>query len=162
MFKSLRRCNIYYQIYYMKRTDIKNNIEKILNGEMTITFVPAFRDWLKKDKWLGEPKCVECGILEEWNEKPLLLELDHIDGDKHNNTRGNLRYMCPNCHSQTSTFRSKNYKKETHTKWVHEDVLIESIKKGGSIADILRDAGLSPKGDNYNRVHRLKIKHNLK
>ena len=33
----------------MKRTDIKNNIDKILNGEMEITFVPAFRDRIKKD-----------------------------------------------------------------------------------------------------------------
>jgi ribosomal protein L44E len=145
----------------MKRTDIKNNIEKILNGEMIITFVPSFRDRIKKEKLLGELKCDECGIEEEWNNKPLSLELDHIDGDKHNNKRTNLRYLCPNCHSQTSTFRVKNYKKLPTRKWIDDSVLIESIKQEGSIADILRRAGLRAVGDNYNRVHRLKIKYNL-
>jgi 5-methylcytosine-specific restriction endonuclease McrA len=147
----------------MKRTNIKDNMEKILNGEMKITFVPAFRDRIKKEKLLGEPKCAECGITDLWNGKSLSLELDHINGDKHNNTRENLRYLCPNCHSQTNTFRVKNYNpiKSTKRKWVKDEDLIKSIKQGGSIADILRRANLKPVGDNYNRVHRLKIKYNI-
>ncbi len=145
----------------MKRTDIKNNIDKILNGEMEITFVPAFRDRIKKDKLIGEVECSGCKIKEEWNGKPLLLELDHIDGNKHNNKRENLRYLCPNCHSQTNTFRSKNYEKTNKRKWVEEEKIIDSIKKGGSIADILRRVGLRAVGDNYNRVQRIKIKYKL-
>ena len=145
----------------MKKTDIKNNIEKILNGEMEILFVPAFRDRVKKEKLIGELICSECGIKEEWNGKYLSLEMDHIDGDKHNNRRENLRYLCPNCHSQTETFRSKNYIKSSSRTWVHDDILIENIIKGGSIAYILRQSGLKPIGDNYNRVHRLRKKHNI-
>lgn len=37
------------------------------------------------------------------------LELDHIDGDPDNNTEGNLRLLCPNCHSLTPTYRNLNF-----------------------------------------------------
>jgi len=69
------------------------------------------RSRLLKNKLLKagliEEKCVECGIPSEWNGKPLVLELDHVDGDKHNNVLNNLRLLCPNCHSQTPTFRGR-------------------------------------------------------
>ncbi len=51
--------------------------------------------------------CFECGIGPTWNDKPLVLQLDHIDGDSDNNYPKNLRLLCPNCHSQTENFGSK-------------------------------------------------------
>ena len=54
-----------------------------------------------------EYKCEECGI-SEWLGKPLSLQLEHIDGNHHNNSFENLKILCPNCHSQTSTFAGKN------------------------------------------------------
>lgn len=39
------------------------------------------------------------------------LELDHIDGNKDNNSLENLRFLCPNCHSQTDTYSGKNNRK---------------------------------------------------
>lgn len=53
--------------------------------------------------------CAECGI-SEWNGKAITLEVDHIDGDNKNNNRENLRGLCPNCHSQTDTWRGRNMK----------------------------------------------------
>lgn len=141
--------------------DIKNNLDKILLGEFKINYVPAFRIHLKKNNSLGEYKCFECNIKNNWNNKELLLELDHIDGNKNNNIKSNLRWLCPNCHSQTSTFRSKNYNK-INIKWISEKKLLNSIKQGGNIADILRRVNLKPKGDNYNRIHKLCLKYNIK
>lgn len=54
-------------------------------------------------------KTGECEVCEitEWNGKPITIELDHIDGDRNNHTLENLKMLCPNCHSQTPTFRGK-------------------------------------------------------
>ena len=59
------------------------------------------------DEGYKEHKCESCGI-EEWMDNPISLELDHIDGDRTNHSLDNLRILCPNCHSQTSTYRGKN------------------------------------------------------
>jgi hypothetical protein len=55
---------------------------------------------------LKEIKCEECG-LEYWNNKVITLELDHVNGITNDNRIENLRILCPNCHSQTETFRRK-------------------------------------------------------
>lgn len=55
-----------------------------------------------------EEKCSECGQLPEHNGKPLSLAVDHINGNGFDNRKENLRFLCPNCHSQTETFGGKN------------------------------------------------------
>ena len=57
-------------------------------------------------------QCSICKTPPVWNDKELTLQLDHIDGDNTNNEPSNLRWLCPNCHSQTRTFAGKNVKKE--------------------------------------------------
>ncbi|KKK65833.1 hypothetical protein LCGC14_2970170, partial [marine sediment metagenome] len=54
-----------------------------------------------------EEICVACGLMPTWAEKPLTLQLDHANGDSKDNRFENLRFLCPNCHSQTSTFGGK-------------------------------------------------------
>jgi len=51
--------------------------------------------------------CQICNI-KEWNGKKIILEVDHIDGDYSNNHVDNLRAICPNCHSQTNTYKNRN------------------------------------------------------
>jgi 5-methylcytosine-specific restriction endonuclease McrA len=51
-----------------------------------------------------------------WMDKPIHLELDHIDGNSTNNNLTNLRLICPNCHSQTPTYKNRNKGKGRHSR----------------------------------------------
>jgi 5-methylcytosine-specific restriction endonuclease McrA len=53
--------------------------------------------------------CESCGI-SEYNDKHISLEVNHIDGNNGNHHLSNLQVLCPNCHSQTDTYRSKKLK----------------------------------------------------
>lgn len=52
--------------------------------------------------------CGRCGTGELWQGRKLVLEIDHINGDRLDNRIENLRYLCPSCHSQTNTFAGRN------------------------------------------------------
>ena len=54
------------------------------------------------------PYQCQCGNKGEWQDKKLSLQLDHINGINNDHRIDNLRWLCPNCHSQTATFGSKN------------------------------------------------------
>jgi hypothetical protein len=56
---------------------------------------------------LKEHKCEKCNLT-EWNNVPIPLELNHIDGNRHNHHISNLEIICPNCHAQTDNYRGKN------------------------------------------------------
>lgn len=57
----------------------------------------------------GVPRvCALCRQGETWRGEPLRLHIDHLNGDPLDNRKKNLRYLCPNCHSQTGNFGVKN------------------------------------------------------
>lgn len=88
------------------RTSVTIPLDVILNGDH-----PHYQTYKLKNRLVKEGilkyACNCCG-LSEWQNKSIGLELDHIDGDKYNHRLSNLRLLCPNCHSQTDTYRGRN------------------------------------------------------
>lgn len=61
---------------------------------------------------LGVPyQCFICKI-DNWQNNPITLQLEHKDGDRYNFTYNNLCLLCPNCHSQTPTYGGGNQKRK--------------------------------------------------
>jgi len=77
-------------------------------------YYPRMRIWVIKFKLL--PYICECSNTGVWQGKPLSLQLDHKDGNRRNNNLTNLRWLCPNCHTQTITYGPKRLKKEKPAK----------------------------------------------
>lgn len=63
--------------------------------------IRLFKEGLLKNQ------CYECGCQPEWRGEKLALHLDHINGVSNDHRVENLRMLCPNCHSQTSTYSNK-------------------------------------------------------
>ena len=101
-------------------------------------------------KW--EKKCIICGLT-EWNNKPLMMQLDHIDGNSSNNRIENLRLLCPNCHSQTDTYCGKSINKGK--KIVSDEDLTKALKETKNVRQALIMVGLAPKGSNYSRAYKM-------
>lgn len=97
-------------------------------------------------------KCEECGLT-DWKNKAISLELDHIDGNHQNNDLKNLRLLCPNCHSQTNTFRGRNI--NTGVSKVSDEELLDALKNNKNIRQALICVGLTPRGPSYKRAYKL-------
>lgn len=52
-------------------------------------------------------QCADCGLGAFWNDKPITLQVDHQNGDILDCTLPNLRFLCPNCHSQTWNYSGR-------------------------------------------------------
>lgn len=60
------------------------------------------------DNQLIKYECQKCKNIGEWNGFPLTLHIDHISGINDDHRISNLRFLCPNCHSQTDTYSGKH------------------------------------------------------
>jgi hypothetical protein len=114
--QNLKCQNCGKQLKYKKSTTNKycnNSCQKDYEGKAKVKYwlegkkeptVSIVRRYLKQNKGYF---CEVCRI-DEWNNKEIVLEIDHIDGDCFNNSPSNFRFICPNCHSQTSTYKGAN------------------------------------------------------
>jgi hypothetical protein len=84
--------------------------------------------------------CEGCG-LSEWRGKPIVLELEHKNGDRKDNTRDNLELLCPNCHAQTPTWR-KGWVKGFKTSRYTDEQLIAAIKDSENLNQVLEKLDL--------------------
>lgn len=94
-------------------------LPKIPLQEILVRNSQYSRQSLKKrliDEGLLKKECHICNQAPEWQGKPLVFVLDHINGVRNDNRIENLRLLCPNCNSQQSTFAGKNNKVHWHCK----------------------------------------------
>ena len=90
-------------------TPVKRNEENIFIENSTAD-QKTLRRWYLKGCYT-EYKCSVCGQEPIWQNKPLTLILDHVNGDNHDDRLENLRWVCPNCNQQLDTTNGKNRKK---------------------------------------------------
>lgn len=86
-------------------------IKRWLNGEENGNF-PSMKIHNYVKRYLMEKHnncCQECGwgVTNEHTGR-VPLQIHHIDGDCTNNREDNLQLLCPNCHSLTENFGSRN------------------------------------------------------
>ena len=115
-------CGFSCQQLFTWETVTKPRVER---GECTHNSAEVLKKYLRGT--VGD-ECEQCGQLPQHNGKPLVLQLDHIDGDSDNNFPKNLRLLCPNCHTQTDNFGSKG-KGSRYKKFSKRNQYLQEFKK---------------------------------
>ena len=145
---SIRTEEVYDKIVKTKK---QNHIKQILESDYKDLSFESLRFRILYEQ---ENKCNKCG-LDKWLGQDLVLELEHKDGNNKNNVRDNLEMICPNCHSLTERWRGRNKKERRHR--VPDKQLLESLLiNDWNMRQALLGVGLSAKGGNYKRCHKLK------
>ena len=106
-------------------------------------------------------KCESCKN-EKWQDKPIPLEVHHLDGDNLNNVIENLQLLCPNCHALTENFRNKNTTEKVKRQEISEEKFKEALESSPNIRQALIKLDLAPKGGNYTRANEIIAKYNIK
>ena len=99
----------HFKPFHRTNQKAKYSLEEILIPNSPYTNITKLKKRLLKAGLLTY-ECECCGNKGEWKGRPLVLQLAHKDGDHNNHSLDNLRFLCPNCHSQTDTYSGKNAK----------------------------------------------------
>lgn len=130
---------------------IQNRIQEIRDEPFKFYSTSRLHNFLIQNEI--EYKCAKCGCT-DWQDEKISLEVDHINGVKQDNRLENLRYLCPNCHSQTTTYKGKNIRTGTVARVTDEEIL-QAYRQEGSIRKALLLVRMDPQGANYNRVYEI-------
>lgn len=96
---------------YVPNTEQANKKHRISDKDFFVKGIERDNKGIRKrilQNGYIEYKCAICSQKPVWNNKSLVLQIDHINGDHLDNRLENIRFLCPNCHSQTDTFSGKN------------------------------------------------------
>lgn len=98
-----RSLNKYCSIKCQQEFFLKDRISKWFAGDLKQS-----NRWLRRAlTFLRGYFCQVCGLT-NWNGKSIVLEVEHKDGNSSNNHPDNVCLICPNCHSQTETYKGAN------------------------------------------------------
>lgn len=142
--------NLDYSIFKGKQCVLVNKIAKSIKPEDILKENckhqrTVLRRYIIKNNLIPY-KCAICGCT-TWQGRTLSLELDHINGINNDNRLENLRFLCPNCHSQTSTYGSRNQQLNKSDYEISDELRdkveakyaeVKSIKQVSSILGIRR------------------------
>lgn len=130
-------------------TNAVNRKEKIISGTFDNLSVT-----LKREQILHEQNqlCNICKCEQLWNNMKLKFQLDHISGDRKDESRTNLQMICPNCHSQTDTYGGKNGTKITNKQ------IEEAITQYSNNNQLCIAIGLNPSAYAYDRINKIRNK----
>lgn len=163
--KKLQTLNIDYSHFKYLNNHTKKDKKEVF-CENSLISQKCLRHWYSKEKDIPY-QCAICGLLPIWEDKPLTLILDHIDGNNHNNLLENLRWVCPNCNQQLETtgFRGKkklynkdqlNTDKPKHIFYKKHYYCPECGKEKSKTAKLCYDCSLKKRSENIPDKDKLK------
>jgi hypothetical protein len=100
-------CHIYKISYNTAGKYCSNKCQKEYEMLHAVSNNTASHKTVKRYLTEQKNECSVCGI-NSWNGKPIVLELEHKNGNHTDNSLENVCLICPNCHSQTDTYKNKN------------------------------------------------------
>lgn len=89
---------------------------------------------------IGRPyTCECCGQLPEWRGNVLTLDVDHINQDWMDDRPENLRFLCPNCHSQFTRGQLGALAKDKRKRSPEGRVVVDLRKSNGPVNKGIRN-----------------------